>query len=159
MSDQAAEATNHEQLQRRAATMLLIACGLFAISTFLPWVTARLGVISLNRNVYQFGPNLSLNWTGVIAMFWIVLLLVNGLGNLGVLRLSRAFRVSAWIATIGIFFNVFNGFDVKFPSTSGLVVWSHGTGVWLAVLSGIVALIAAVMDRQARMASTQTGRT
>jgi hypothetical protein len=133
--------------KKTVGVLILTAAGIFALASFLPWAIASDGFSQLNRNIYQMGANLSLDYNGFFALVWIALLAANGLNMLGTIRIHKMFQRATWWLPVGMSLTILNYFSFKFPEVSG-VTWSQGAGVWLAIVAVIVVIFAAVKDRQ-----------
>jgi hypothetical protein len=133
--------------KKNIGIFILIADGIFAQATFMPWAVATDGFSYLNRNIYQMGANLSFDYNGFFALVWIALLAANGLNLMGAVKIHRVFLRASWYLPFGLTLSVLRPFFMQFPQVPG-VIWSRGAGSWLAVVSVLMLFVAAEKDEQ-----------
>ena len=131
---------------------VLIAAGaLVAIGSLLPWEQATSGFVSITRNGFQLGANLSFSTDGLVVMILGVVAAMIGITRLTSRSFPRwlnrsPFVLGAAILAFGIFderslANTVNG--LRSSDSTGL--FSVGYGVWLVIAGGAIIALTALL--------------
>ena len=133
--------------------LLIVAGALVAIGSLLPWEQARAGVVSLTRNGFQLGANLSFSTDGLIVMALGVIAALIGITRLTSRSFPRwlngsPFVLGAVILVFGIvdersLANTVNGLRSSYPSGA----YSVGYGIWLVIAGGAIITLAGLLGR------------
>jgi hypothetical protein len=138
----AASRINREQ---GYAWVFIIIGALVAIASFLPWSTASVGVVSVNRNGMQLGPNLGFSIDGVIALILGLLVALVGITSLTRTAFPRWVQTSPIVLGIGVVIlaivdlSTVNSY-VSHLHSEGLTA-SVGYGLWIVLIGGIIAIL------------------
>lgn len=140
--------------------VLIVAGALVAIGSLLPWEQATTGFISITRNGFQLGANLSFSADGLVVM---ALGVVSAL--IGITRLaSRSFPrwlngsptvLGAIILVFGIvdehsLSNTVSGLRSSYPAGA----YSVGYGVWLVIVGGALIALTGILGLTGRAKAT-----
>lgn len=140
---------------------LAIAAGaVMIIGSFLPWFTAHLGVVSINRNAFQLGNNYGFSMDGVIVLALGLVTIAIGISRLTRSEMPRWIQRSCIIT--GVICGVFALSDVssitnlahRVENSSSLVTAGVGYGLPVTVVGSAIAVIAGFILRTKRPRST-----
>src|SRR5436190_12930157 len=82
------------------ASITGIGGGLILLGTFLPWVTAQAGFISVNRNALQLGENNSLSIDGILLLVFGILAIVIAITRASGASMPRFLQGSAIVVGV-----------------------------------------------------------
>jgi hypothetical protein len=133
--------------------VLIVAGALVAIGSLLPWEQASTGFVSITRNGFQLGANLSFSTDGLVVMALGVIAALIGITRLTSRSFPRwlngsPFVLGAVILVFGIvdersLANTVNGLRSSYPSGA----YSVGYGIWLVIAGGAIIALAGLLGR------------
>jgi hypothetical protein len=133
--------------------VLIVAGALVAIGSLLPWEQASTGFVSITRNGFQLGANLSFSTDGLVVMALGVIAALIGITRLTSRSFPRwlngsPFVLGAVILVFGIvdersLANTVNGLRASYLSGA----YSVGYGIWLVIAGGAIIALAGLLGR------------
>jgi hypothetical protein len=133
--------------------VLIVAGALVAIGSLLPWEQASTGFVSITRNGFQLGANLSFSTDGLVVMALGVIAALIGITHLTSRSFPRwlngsPFVLGAVILVFGIvdersLANTVNGLRASYLSGA----YSVGYGIWLVIAGGAIIALAGLLGR------------
>jgi len=133
---------------------------LMAVSAFLPWFTASLLGVTLNRNAFQLGANDGFSADGVILVVFGVITVLIGITRLSRSSMPRFVQRSPIItgivsaAVAGDRIPSVNSLIHNIQNSDSSIVASFGIGLYLAFVAGGVSIIGGLVLRSKRNAPT-----
>jgi hypothetical protein len=124
-----------------------------AIGSFLPWFTAHLGVLTINRNAYQLGNNYGFSIDGVIVLGLGVVTIAIGISRLTRSEMPRWIQRSCIIS--GLACGLFALSDIsgitdlahRVENGSSLITAGVGYGLPITVVGAGIAVVAGFVLR------------
>lgn len=135
------------------AWLAVVAGGLAALASFLPWVHFTTGLVSLDRNGWQLGNGLSFSIDGAIILILGLATLVIGIAKLTRSATPRYMQSSPIVTGIAIAavplleLSSIHTLIRNASSADSYLVGSVGFGLWLAVAAGAIAIISGFILR------------
>lgn len=137
----------------------IVAGGLAAVASFLPWVHFTTGLVSVSRNGWQLGAGEGFSVDGAIVLGLGLVTVVIGIAKLTRSATPRYMQRSPIVTGIAIAALAL----LELPSIHTLIrnatsqdsyiVGSVGVGVWLAVAAGVIAIVAGLVLRSATLSN------
>ena len=136
-----------------AAWITLVGGVLLAVGSFLPWATAQIFVVSLNRNGMQLGQNDSFSLDGLVTLILGLVTVLIGVGRLSNFAIPRYIQRSAIVAgfaagAIAIYDinSVRNLVDTQQSAAPG-GVFAVGYGIYVVVSGAVIAVLGGLILR------------
>ena len=129
------------------AWMAVVGSVAAAIGTLLPWGSASLGFVSVNRNAFQLGTRESVTWTGPVVIILAVVGAMIGIARLTNSSMPRGLQTSALVLGIAMALVVGVSYPTAPSGLSSEVIWSVGFGFWLCVIGAAVVIGGGIVMR------------
>ena len=135
------------------AWLAVIAGGLAALASFLPWVHFTTGLVSLDRNGWQLGDRLGFSIDGAIVMALGLVTLAIGIAKLtrsATPRYMQRSPIVTGIAIAAVPLLDLSGIHTLIRNATAAdsyILGSVGFGVWLAVAAGVIAIVSGLILR------------
>jgi hypothetical protein len=124
-----------------------------AIAAFLPWFTAHVGLVTINRNGFQLGNNYGFSIDGVLLLGFGAIAIAIGISRLTKSQMPRWIQRSTIVvglaAGVVILLEVpsINNLAHRVESASSFVSAGIGYGLWVAGAGAALAVVAGFVLR------------